>query len=127
MEERAVRVEQPILDDERDLVGARGDADRIGLSARVEFVPENVCGRETGEGVQTGGPEAVVVEPQERGRHLRLLIGVEDSAESGSAPVGSRGRRTVQPPSPRRGDRTSIWVPGSTRAAGTSAASARRT
>ena len=37
---RAVRVELAVLDDQRDLVRAAGDPDRVGLGAGVVLVPE---------------------------------------------------------------------------------------
>ena len=86
VEERPVGVELPVLDDQRDLVGPAGDPDRVGLCAGVELVAEDVGGGEPGEDIQARRPEAVVVEPQQRGRHLRRLVRVEDASASRPAP-----------------------------------------
>src|SRR4029450_9084650 len=74
VEEPPVVVELPVLDDERHLVLAVGQAVRIAGPAGVELVPEDVGAGEAGEDVQARRPEAVIVEPVERGGHLGVLV-----------------------------------------------------
>ena len=78
VKERPVRVELPVLDDQRDLVGSTRNPDRVRLPASVELVAEDVGGGEPGEHVQPRRAQTMVVEPQERRRHLRQLVRVED-------------------------------------------------
>ena len=78
VKERPVRVELPVLDDQRDLVGPTRNPDRVRLPASVELVAEDVGGGEPGEHVQPRRAQTMVVEPQERRRHLRQLVRVED-------------------------------------------------
>ena len=95
VEERAVRVELPVLDHERDLVGAAGDPDRVRLGAGVVLVAEDVGSGEPGEDVQSRGAETVVVEPEQRGRHLRLLVRVVDRLRLARAEPVRRHRRVA--------------------------------
>ena len=68
---RAVRVELPVLDDERNLVGSAGNADRIGFRASVELIAHDIRRSESSENVESCRAQAVIVEPEERSRHLR--------------------------------------------------------
>jgi len=62
---------------QRDLVRRAGDADRIRLGACVERVAHDVRGGEAREHVEARRAQAMIVEPQHRGRHLRRLVRVQ--------------------------------------------------
>jgi hypothetical protein len=94
IQEGPVWIELAVLDDKRDLVGAAGDADRVWLCAGVVLVADDVGGSEPREHVQPGGPESVVVEPEQRGWHLRQLVRVVNALRLAGAEA-VRGHRRV--------------------------------
>src|SRR5206468_306101 len=94
IKERPVGIELAILNNERNLVRSAGDADRVGLSAGVELVAQNVSGGETGKHIQASRAQGVVVKPEQRGWILWQLVGVMDGlCFSRAEPI--RGDRRV--------------------------------
>src|SRR4029453_9476488 len=79
VKESAVRIELAILDNQRNLVRSARNADRVGLSAGVELVAEDVASSESSKHVEPSGSETVIVEPESRSRILWQLVGVMDS------------------------------------------------
>jgi len=73
----AVGVELPVLDDQWDLVRSARNADGIRLGAGVELIADDVGRGEAGEDVEARRAEGVIVEPEQRGRHLRRLVGIQ--------------------------------------------------
>ena len=78
IQERSVRIELAILDNQRNLVCSARDADRVGFQAGVIRVAKNIGGGEASEDIQTRRSQAVVMEREQRGRHFGQLVGVVD-------------------------------------------------